>query len=477
MSDLTAIIGLEVHIQLATQSKIFSSSATETGQAPNSLTDPVTLGLPGVLPVLNKAVVDYAIKLGLATNCKIREKSIFARKHYTYPDLPKGYQISQHDKPTCYEGWLNIRVNKQSKKIGITRIQLEEDTGKNIHLANEPFSLIDLNRAGVPLLEIVSEPDMRLPEEAGAYLRILHQLVKYLNICNGNMEEGNFRCDANVSVMQANAQEFGTRVEIKNLNSFKHVEKALAFEIEQQKKLIEQGVTIIQETKLWDEVNEVTKSMRSKEYSADYRFFPEPDLLPLIIDENWIANIKDNMPELPSQTFERLVDTYKLDEYSAELLISDKYVADYFEKALTSHYNPNGISNWITTELFGRLNKESMEFLDCPVSPKSIAILVKLIDTGIISGKIAKTVFDIMWRTGKDPQSIVKEQNLIQISDNIFIQEIIDSVLKQNPTQLQTYKAGKVQLFSYFVGQAMKASNDKVNPELLNEMLKKTLEQ
>ena len=476
MNGFTAIIGLEVHVQLSTQSKIFATSAAETGQAPNSLTDPVTLGLPGALPVLNKAVVDYAIKLGLATNCKIREKSLFARKHYLYPDLPKGYQISQADDPACYEGWLDIHCNKQTKRIGITRIHPEEDTGKSLHLADEPFSLVDLNRAGVPLLEVVSEPDMRTPEEAGAYLRTLHQLVKFLDICDGNLEEGNLRCDVNVSVMRDTDKEFGTRVEIKNVSSFRFVERTIAYEITRQVALIEKGQAIVRETRLWDEAEEVTKSMRSKGVTADFMCMPDPDLPPLVIDKAWIAEIKKTMPELPHEVRERFISAYKLDAYNAGLLAADRFIVDYFDKAVDAHYNPVGISNWIITELFGHLNKDGGSILDCPISPQNMAFLVKLIDDEVISGKIAKTVFEEMFESGKDPQSIVKEKNLLQISDEGEIMKVIDRVLRENPNQLQEYRDGKVKMFGYFIGQAMKISEGKVNPGLLNQLLKKTLD-
>jgi len=476
MSEFIAVIGLEVHVQLSTQSKMFTTSSTETGLPPNSLTDVGTLGLPGSLPVLNKVAVDYAIKLGLATNCQIREKSIFSRKHYFYPDLPQGYQVTQGDTPTCYQGWLDITCGKQTKRIGITRIHIEEDAGKSIHPEGERYSLLDLNRAGASLLEVVSEPDIRSPEEAGAYLRTLHQLVKFINVCNGNMEEGHFRCDANVSVMRSTDKEFGVRVEVKNLNSFRHVEKAIAYEIVRHREAIEEGKTLVQETRLWNEEEGVTKPMRSKEYAADYRYFPDPDLPPLVIDKAWIAEVKKTMPELPHEVKERFISEYKLDAYNAELLTADRFIADYFDKAVTAHYNPVDISNWIITKLFGRFNKDGGSILDCPISPQNMAFLVKLIDDGVISGKIAQTVFDEMFESGKDPQSIVNDRGLQQISDEAEIQKVIDRILGENPGQLEEYKKGKVKMFGYFIGQAMKVSDGKVNPGVLNQLLKKTLD-
>ena len=476
MNEFEAVIGLEVHAQLATHCKIFATSSTATGAEPNSFTDPITLALPGSLPVLNRQVVDFAIKLGLATNCKIMRESILARKHYHYPDLPKGYQISQYDKPICVGGEINVRVNGETKRIGLTRIHLEEDAGKNIHLDIEPISLVDLNRAGVPLVEIVSEPDIRSAEEAGAYMRQIRQTVRYLDICDGNMEEGSLRCDANISIRRVGAKEFGTKVEIKNLNSFRHVEKALKYEIERQTSLVKAGERIVQETRLWDEAHSETRSMRSKEYADDYRYFPDPDLLPLIVDEEWIETIKKTLPELPEQVYRRFTETYKLDNNITDLLTEEKLVTSYFDQAVSLHNNPQAIANWITTELFGRLNKEGTTLTDCPISPENLAQLVKLIDDGTISGKIAKTVFDDMFETGATPLHIVESKGLRQVSDTGFIQEAINRVVAANPEQLQSYKAGKTKVFGFFVGQIMKETQGKANPTLLNEMLRKTLD-
>ncbi|MFN8390071.1 MAG: Asp-tRNA(Asn)/Glu-tRNA(Gln) amidotransferase subunit GatB [Bdellovibrionota bacterium] len=474
-SDFEAVIGLEVHAQLSTDSKIFATSSTVAGKRPNTLTDPVTLGLPGCLPVLNKRVVDFAIRLGLATNCEIQKESIFSRKHYFYPDLPKGYQISQYDKPICLKGHLDVRIKGEINRIGITRIHLEEDAGKNIHHENEPFSDVDLNRAGVPLVEIVSEPDIRTPEQAGAYMRQLRQIVRYLDICDGNMEEGSLRCDANVSVRKRGAEKFGTKVEIKNINSFRYVEKAIAYEISRQIAMVEQGETIVQETRLWDENKNLTRSMRGKEHAEDYRYFPDPDLLPLIVDSDWIEKIRGGLPELPQQVFARFKKMYQLDDYYCELLTEEKHVARYYDHAVTIHHNPASIANWITTELFGRLNKEGVSMENCPVSPENLATLVKLIDDGVISGKIAKTVFDEMFSTGASPKSIIETRGLTQVSDPAQIESTVDRVIANNPKQVEAFRGGKAQLFGFFVGQVMKETEGKANPKMVNELLEKKL--
>lgn len=475
--EFETVIGLEVHAQLATDSKIFATSSTQTGKFPNTHTDPVTLGLPGCLPVLNKKVVDFAIKLGLATNCSIEKESIFARKHYFYPDLPKGYQISQYDKPVCLNGKITINIKGKEKQIGITRIHLEEDAGKNMHHGDAGYSEVDLNRAGVPLTEIVSEPDMRSAEEAGAYMKKLRQILRYTEVCDGNMEEGNLRCDANVSVRKVGATEFGTKVEIKNLNSFRHVEKAIEYEVNRQVATIQSGEKIIQETRLWDDAKEVTRSMRSKEQAADYRYFPDPDLLPLIVDNEWIEKIKSALPELPDQIKARFKKMYGLDDYFCEILTEERFVAQYYDTACEIHNNPAAIANWITTELFGRLNKEGVSMGDCPISPENLSMLVKYIDEGLISGKIAKTVFDEMFSTGSAPKSIIEAKGLVQVSDPKAIEAAIDKVLKANPVQLADYKQGKIKMLGFFVGQIMKETGGKANPKLLNELLEKKLKE
>ncbi len=473
MAQFETVIGLEVHAQLDTDSKIFATSAVASGDNPNSHTDPVTLGLPGCLPVLNKRVVDFAIKAGLATNCSIEKESVFARKHYHYPDLPKGYQISQYDKPICLGGYLDVKTDEGVKKIGITRIHLEEDAGKSTHLETEDSSLVDLNRAGIPLVEIVSEPDMRTPQEAGAYVRQLRQIVKYLGICDGDMEKGNLRCDVNVSVRPIGQEEFGTKVEVKNVNSFRFVERAIEYEQQRQIAQIEQGEEIVQETRLWDEQRGSTKPMRSKEFAEDYRYFPDPDLPPVIVDELWVKKVKESLPELPDQVISRFKDLYQLEDYQAERLTEEKIVANYFDKAVSRHNNPQIIANWICTELFGRLNKEGIEFEECPVSPAYLAELVELIDKNVISGKIAKTVFDEMFQSGQDAASIVEKQGLKQITDTGEIEKVVSEIIAANPEQVEELKSGKEKVLGFFVGQVMKATKGKANPQMVNDLIKK----
>lgn len=472
---IEAVIGLEVHCQLSTDSKIFATSSTAAGEKPNSLTDPVTLGLPGCLPVLNKKVVEYAIKLGLATHCEIQRESVFARKHYLYPDLPKGYQISQYEKPICLDGHVSVRLKDGVKRIGITRIHLEEDAGKSSHVDDEAISVVDLNRAGVPLVEIVSEPDMRSSEEAGAYMRLLRQTVRYLDISDGNLEEGSLRCDANISVRYEGEEKFGTKVEVKNINSFRYVEKAIDYEIERQSEMLRNGEAISQETRLWDEAKGKTRSMRSKEFAEDYRYFPDPDLLPLMVETDWIESIKEALPELPDQMFERFKSMYGLDDYNADVLTQESLVARYYDQAVSVHGNPSALANWMGTELFGRLNKEGKTIEDCPVSPENLADLVRLIDEEVISGKIAKKVFDEMFSSGARPEAIVEQQGLRQITDESAILAIVEQVLEANPQQLEAYKSGKDKMFGFFVGQVMKQSEGKANPQLVNKLLKEKL--
>lgn len=476
MSAFEAVIGLEVHAQLSTESKIFSSSGTSAGQPSNTLCDPVTLGLPGCLPALNRRVVDYAIKLGLATNCQIAKRSIFARKHYHYPDLPKGYQISQFEEPICLAGHLDIETTAGEKRIGITRIHLEEDAGKSMHLEGEPFSLVDLNRAGTPLVEIVSEPDMRTPEEAAAYMKQIHQIVTYLDVCDGNMEEGSLRCDANVSIRPMGQEAFGVKVEIKNLNSFRFVERAIAYEINRQTALVQAGEKISQETRLWDETQGSTKLMRSKEEAEDYRYFPDPDLLPLIIDENWIVSIKNTVPELPHQVRARFQSNYGLDKELAETLTEERTVSQYMDRATAIHPAAKSIANWISTELFGRLNRENIAFKDCPVSPENLGNLVRLIEEGTISGKIAKKVFEEMFSTGATPDSIIESRGLKQISDPDVIGEVVSRICASSPEQVEAYRGGQTKILGHFVGMVMKETKGKANPKLVNELLLKELE-
>jgi aspartyl-tRNA(Asn)/glutamyl-tRNA(Gln) amidotransferase subunit B len=474
-----SVIGLEVHAQLLTESKIFCGCTTKFGQAPNQNTCPVCTGFPGVLPVLNKKVVEFAIKAGLAMHCDIARVSVLARKNYFYPDLPKGYQISQYELPICTKGHIEVDMNGAQKRVRLTRIHMEEDAGKNIHDAHGDSSLVDLNRAGVPLLEIVSEPDMRTPEEAGAYLRTLRQILQYLGICDGNMEEGSFRCDANVSIRPAGSETLGTKIEIKNLNSFKAVEKALKYEIERQIDALSEGGKLIQETRLWDENREETRSMRAKESAHDYRYFPDPDLLPLVIDNDWITQIRASLPEHPTERKARFISVYSLPAYDAELLTSRKDVADYFETAVKAHVNSKALSNWIVGDLFRVLKDRKLEeqlyITNWPIAAHHLAEMVQLIDQGKISGKIAKTVFEALLDSDRSPQQIVSEKGLEQVSDTGSIEAAIDKVLAANSRQVEQYKSGNEKVFGFFVGQIMKATQGKANPQKVNEILREKL--
>jgi aspartyl-tRNA(Asn)/glutamyl-tRNA(Gln) amidotransferase subunit B len=469
------VIGLEVHAQLLTKSKIFCSCSTEFGAPPNTHTCPVCLGMPGVLPVLNRTVVDYALRMALATNCAVAPLSRFARKNYFYPDLPKGYQISQYELPIAEHGHILIEVNGETKRIGITRIHMEEDAGKLIHDPYRPVSRVDYNRTGVPLIEIVSEPDIRTPEEAGAYLRQIRAILRYLEICDGNMEEGSFRCDANISVRPIGVNTLGTRTELKNMNSFKHVENALACEIERQGSLIEDGKEVVQETRLWDPAKGITVSMRSKEEAHDYRYFPDPDLLPLVIDEQWVEEIRRSLPELPAAKKSRFITDYDLPSYDAELLTGSRALADYFEACVNHFREPKTVSNWVKGSLLAALNAENKTIEQTPVTPERLAELLRLIDTGVISGKLAKTVFDEMVSSGKAPEAIVREKGLVQISDTDAIAEVIQQVLAGHPKEVSDYKGGKTKLLGFFVGQVMKATRGKANPKMVNEILKEIL--
>jgi aspartyl-tRNA(Asn)/glutamyl-tRNA(Gln) amidotransferase subunit B len=469
-----AVIGLEVHVQLKTDSKIFCGCSTSFGSDPNSQTCPVCLGLPGALPVLNKKVVEFAIKAGLSTNCSITQRSIFARKNYFYPDLPKGYQISQFEDPICQGGWLDIELNGETKRIGITRIHMEEDAGKLVHTdvpELEDGSGVDLNRACTPLLEVVSEPDLRSSDEAVSYLKQLHQIVTWLGICDGNMEEGSFRCDANVSVMKQGADTFGTRAEIKNINSFRFVKQAIEYEIQRQIDLLEDGGTVVQETRLFDPDNGVTRSMRSKEEAHDYRYFPDPDLVPLVIDDDWIQRVRQGLPELPEHKKQRFMSEFTIPAYDAEVLTASRPLAEYYEECVAYHQDGKAVSNWVMGEVTRGLNDSGLSIENCPVTPRLLGELLKLIANGTISGKIAKTVFEEMWKSGKEPAVIVEEQGLVQVSDNGAILAIIDEIMAKNQGQVAEYRSGKDKLFGFFVGQVMKASKGKANPSLVNELL------
>ena len=472
-----AVIGLEVHAQLLTNTKIFCGCSTEFGAPPNTHTCPVCLGMPGVLPVLNRKVVEYALRMALATDCTIASESRFARKNYFYPDLPKGYQISQYELPIAEHGRVPIEVNGQTKYVGITRIHMEEDAGKLIHDPYRPVSKVDFNRTGVPLIEIVSEPDIRTPEQAGAYLRQLRAILRYLDICDGNMEEGSFRCDANVSVRPVGAAVLGTRTELKNMNSFKHVENALVYEIKRQQSLLDDDKAVVQETRLWDLDKGITVSMRGKEEAHDYRYFPDPDLLPIVIDDSWVEAIRKGLPELPHAKKTRLMDTYGLPASDAELLTSSRALADYYEACVKQSVDPKAAANWIMGSLLAVLNAENKTIEQSPIPPERLAALLKLVDSGVISGKIAKTVFDEMASSGKNPEAIVEEKGLVQITDDTAITDIVETVLRENPKEAAAYKAGKTKLLGFFVGQVMKATRGKANPGVVNEILKRVLGQ
>ena len=475
------VIGLEVHAQMLTESKIFCGCSTQFGQEPNANTCPVCAGFPGVLPVLNQKVVEFAIKVGLATHCEIARSSVLARKNYFYPDLPKGYQISQYELPICTGGYIDVDGNNQEapKRIRLTRIHMEEDAGKNIHDAHGDSSLVDLNRAGVPLLEIVSEPDIQSAAQAGSYLRTLRAMLQYLNVCDGNMEEGSFRCDANVSVRPVGTAALGTKIEIKNLNSFKAVERAIEFEIARQSETLTDGGQLVQETRLWDEHREETRSMRSKESAHDYRYFPDPDLLPLVIDERWIETVRAALPELPAARRSRFISDYGLPAYDAELLTIRKDVADYFESAVKKHDNPKALSNWIVGDLFRVLKDrkldEQLQVSNWPIAAENLAQLVKLIDQDKISGKIAKTVFEAMLDSGKTPLEIVSEKGLEQVSDSARIVAAVEQVLAANGNQVEQYKSGNEKVYGFLVGQIMKVTQGKANPQKVNEILRTKL--
>lgn len=467
------VIGIEIHVQLSTQSKMFCADSTRFDAGDNENTSPVSVGMPGSLPVPNKAAIMMAVRTGLALGCQIRKKSIFARKNYFYPDLPKGYQISQFDKPICEDGELRFFVNGCEKIVRIMRAHLEEDAGKSLHQGD--VTLINYNRAGIPLLEIVSQPDMNSPEEAAEYGRTIHQIVQYLEVCDGNLEEGSLRCDVNVSVRRP-GEPLGTRVELKNLNSFRFVEKAVEFEIHRQIDDIERNIPIRQETRLWDPDKNRTFVMRTKEDAQDYRYFPDPDLLPLVISDAKVAELRADLPELPLQRRQRLIKDQGLPELDAEVLTKDKHIADYFEAVAKISGNYKGSANWIMTELIRELNNQHLDIRRCPISSENLATLIQMIDKKLISGKIAKAVFAEMWKTGHSPEEIVKSQGLTQISDESALETIIADVLKAHESQVADYQSGKKPaLFGFFVGAVMKATKGQANPDMVNKILNEKL--
>ena len=472
-----AVIGLELHAQLATQTKIFSGASTAYGADANTQACAVDLGMPGVLPVLNARAVDFAIRLGLALDAEVAGRSVFARKNYFYPDLPKGYQISQYEIPVVGTGHLDIDLEDgSSKRIGVTRAHLEEDAGKSMHEGFGAMSGIDLNRAGTPLLEIVSEPDLRSAKEAVAYMKKMHSLVRYLDICDGNMQEGSFRCDANVSVRPVGREAFGTRTEIKNLNSFRFVERAINYEIERQIEVLEDGGSITQETRLYDPDRGETRPMRGKEEANDYRYFPDPDLLPLEITAEMIESVRSELPELPDAKRERFVSDYGLSNYDAGVLTSSRELADYFEQVALTCADAKLAANWVMGELAGALNKTGTELADSPIDADRLAGLLKRILDETISGKIAKEVFEAMWQGEGDADTVIEAKGLKQVTDASAIEAMVDEVIAANPQQLEQYRAGKTKLMGFFVGQVMKASAGKANPAQVNEILKRRLD-
>jgi len=470
------VIGLEIHAQLATHSKIFSGAATAYGASPNTQACAIDLGLPGVLPVLNQAAVSMACKFGLAVGATVSPRSVFARKNYFYPDLPKGYQISQYELPVVQKGQIQIELDDQEKTIGITRAHLEEDAGKSLHEDFHGLSGIDLNRAGTPLLEIVSEPDMRSAKEAVAYMKKIHSLVRYLEICDGNMQEGSFRCDANVSVRRKGETKLGTRAELKNLNSFRFVEKAINIEVERQIEILENGGSVVQETRLYDSDKNETRSMRSKEEANDYRYFPDPDLLPLVIEPEFLQQMRAELPELPDDKKRRFMSQYELSLYDASVLTSSRDLANYYEEVVkASGSDPKLCANWVMGDLLGILNKNNLEIVNSPIGSALMAGMLRRITDNTISGKIAKQVFEAMWNGEGDADHVIEKQGLVQVTDTAAIEKVIDEVIANNPKQLADYRSGKDKLFGFFVGQVMKVSQGKANPNLVNELLKQKL--
>ncbi|MBT9167305.1 MAG: Aspartyl/glutamyl-tRNA(Asn/Gln) amidotransferase subunit B [Syntrophomonadaceae bacterium] len=475
MSKYETVIGLEVHIELATASKIFCSCSTEFGKEPNTHVCPVCLGLPGSLPVLNRRVVEFAVKAGLALNCEIPRFAKFDRKNYFYPDLPKAYQISQYDLPLAVSGYLEFELNGETKRVGITRVHIEEDAGKLVHGDFADYSLADYNRTGVPLIEIVSEPDLRAPEEAKAYLEKLKSVIQYTGISDVKMEEGSLRCDANVSIMPAGSKEFGTRSEIKNMNSFKAVQRGLVCEVERQKEVLEAGGMVVQETRRWDEHKGITYSMRSKEEAHDYRYFPDPDLVPIIVEHDWVEEIRQSLPEMPDARRKRYVSEWGLPEYDAAVITASKAMSDFFEATLAEYHDAKAVANSLMGEILKYLNAHGIEIHQTRLTPSHLSELLKLQTDGTISGKIAKTVFEEMFSSGKKPAEIVKEQGLVQISDKDAIAAIVEQVIADNPKSVEDFKAGTEKAIGFLVGQVMKISKGRANPEMVNQLLREKL--
>jgi len=469
------VIGLEVHAQLRTKSKMFCGCSTAFGRSPNSQTCPVCLGLPGSLPVINKAAVEMAVRAGLALNCTIGAENRFARKNYFYPDLPKGYQISQYEAPICEHGWMEIAVGGTTKRVRIRRAHLEEDAGKNLHGASSGRSLVDLNRAGTPLLEIVTEPDMRSADEAVAYLKNLRDILMYLEVCDGNMEEGSFRCEPNLSLRPAGQQELGVKVELKNINSFKFVKDALEHEIKRQTKVLTEGGCVKQETRLWNLDRGETAVMRSKEEAHDYRYFPDPDLVPLKLEREWVDAFRADLPELPAVRTRRFLEEYGLPDYDAGVLTATRDVGEYFEASVKLFPQPKTVSNWVMGELTRELNNTGTAIGASPVSPERLATLLRMVEQGTVSLKVARDIFPEMYRTGKAPEQIVQEKGLTQVSDEGALSQVIDDVLAKNPAQVAQFKQGKQQVLGFLVGQVMKSSGGKANPGKVNELLKHKL--
>lgn len=470
------VIGLEVHAQLLTESKAFAPVSTEFGGSPNTQVTPLCLGHPGTLPVLNENLVRYTIKMGLATNCDIARKSIFARKNYFYPDLPKGYQISQYETPICHDGNITINVNGKEKDIGLTRIHMEEDAGKSIH-DQDPFNtLIDLNRSGVPLIEIVSEPDIRSPQEAYEYLKRIKQIVQYLEICDGNMEEGSLRCDANISVRPKGQKAFGTRTELKNMNSFRNVERALQYEIERQIDVIESGGEVVQQTLLWDANKMETRIMRTKEEAHDYRYFPEPDIPPVIVTDELLNEVKAELPEMPDVRRQRFVEEFGMSEDDARILTENRYLADYYENVLQHVDNPKAVSNLILSEVLRVLNDQSIDIGEFPISEERLAGLVQLREDDKINSSAMTEIFNAMLENGESAEELAEEMNLVQVSDSGFIEPMVDEVIAEHPDEVERYRDGKKGLIGFFIGQVMQRSQGKANPELVRELISERLE-